>query len=172
MKITNLFILFALVFATVSCNKDDDGPEPFLLTKSNIAGNYKTTLLKAHMEQTYTVNNVPIVSVTDVEGDTFQLTTVFGADGTYTNTGQYRIVTTTTTGGQTVTNSEIVLIDDEGTYVLNPTSNKITITTDDASLTFDVTTFNPSQLHLLMKSSEPVDGVPTTSTLEVHLERK
>ncbi len=172
MKISKLMLLLVLAIGAVGCNKDDDGPEPYRLTNANIAGSYKTIFLKGHMEQTFTVNNVDILSVTDVVGDTFQLTTVFKTDGTYLTSGQYRAVTTNTTGGQTTTNSEIILVDQEGTYVLNPTSNTITIVVDNTPLTFDVTSFNSNQIKMVHNSNAPVDGVPTTSRLEIHLERQ
>ncbi len=174
MKISKLIFLFMLAVATVGCNKDDDnGPEPYVLSNANLAGSYKTTLLKGHIEQTFNVNGSDVQSITDIVGDTFQLTTVFAVDGTYTTSGQYRTVTTVTTANNPPEiTTEIILVDDSGTYVLNTTTKKITITVDGDSDTFDVALFNETKLNLFQESSDPIGGVPTTATFNINFERK
>lgn len=161
-----------LAVATVSCSSDDDGPEPFLLTKSNLAGNYKTELMTAHIEQTFTINNAPIVSTTTIEGDTFQVNTVFFEDGTFTRNGNFRIVTTVNTNGQTDTTSEIITVDEAGTYVIGQSANSITLRQNGDSQTFDVKLFNQTKLNLQRNSTDPIDDVPTIATFDVHLVRK
>lgn len=171
MKLSKLFFLFILAIATVSCSSDDDG-SPYLLTPVNLSGNYKTELLTEHREQTFTVNNVPVVSTTDIVGDTFEVNTVFKEDGTYTSLGQYRSVTTIKTAGQTTTENRIVNVDETGTYVINQTAKNVTITIDGKSKTYDATLFNETKLNLKRDSSEPIDDVPTISSFKVNLVRK
>ncbi len=161
-----------LAVATISCSSDDDGPAPYLLTQSNLAGNYKTELLTARIEQTFTINNVPIVSVTEIVGDTFQVNTTFSEDGTFTHVGNYRIVTTVTTSGQTNTTSEIITVDESGTYVIGQGGNSITLRQDGASETHDVTAFNEIRLNLQRNSTDPIDNVPTVATFHTHLVRR
>lgn len=172
MKLSKLFFLFMLGVATVSCSSDDDGATPYLLTNENIAGNYKTELQTAHMEQTFTVNNVPVVSITDIVGDTFQVNTLFNADGTYSRVGQFRIVTTTNTAGQTATTNEIIVVDESGTYVINQTAQNITLKQDGESKTFQVVEFNEIKINLTNDSTDPVNGVPTTASYRWNLVRK
>lgn len=171
MKLSKLFFLVVLAIATVSCSSDDDGT-PFLLNPANLSGNYKTELLTMTIEQTFTVNNVPVVSTTSIVGDTFELNTVFKEDGTYTSLGQYRMVTTTKTAGQTTTESKIVNVDETGTYVINQTAKNITITIDGESKTYNATLFNETKLNLQRDSSEPIDDVPTISSFKTNLVRK
>lgn len=172
MKLSKMLFLFTLAIATVSCSSDDDGAEPYLLTNENIAGNYKTELLTAQMEQTFSVNNVPVPSTTNLIGDTFQVNTLFNADGTYSRLGQYRIVTTTNTTGQTATTNEIIVVDESGTYVINQTSNSLTLTQNGISQSFQVVLFNETKLNLSRDSSDPIGGVPTTASFRWNLVRK
>lgn len=127
--------------------------------------------MTAHIEQTFTVNNVPILSVTDIEGDTFQVNTIFHPDGTFTRVGNFRIVTTVTTSGQTNTTSEIITVDEAGTYVINITSNTITLSQEGGSQTFNVKLFSETKLNLERNSSDPIDGVPTTAIFKINLSR-
>lgn len=172
MKLSKLFFLMLLAVATVSCSSDDDGAEPYLLTKANLAGNYKTELMNAHIEQTFTINNVPIVSVTDVVGDTFQVNTTFHEDGTYTTVGNFRVVTTVNTSGQTSSTSEIITVDESGTYVIGQSANTITLRQSGNSQTYDVKNFNEIRLNLQRNSTDPIDDVPTVATFDIHLVRK
>lgn len=170
MKLSKLLFLMLLAIATVSCSSDD-GAEPFLLTKANLAGNYKTELLTAHIEQTFTVNNIPILSVTDIVGDTFQVNTTFFEDGTFTRTGNFRIVTTVRTNNQTETTSEIITVDESGTYVIGQTGNTLTLRQNGDSQTFDVKRFNETKLSLERISNDPIDDVPATAVFKMNLSR-
>ncbi len=171
MKLSKLILLMLLAIATVSCSNDDDGAEPFLLTKRNLAGNYKTQLLTVHIEQTFTVNNAPILSVTDIAGDTFQVNTTFYEDGTFTRVGNFRILTTITTGPIVNTESEIITVDETGTYVIGPTGNTITLRQNGDSQTFDVKLFNETKLNLERNSTDPINDVPTMATFKINLSR-
>ena len=172
MNFTKLIFLFTLAFATVSCSSDDDGNAPYVFNNTNLSGNYKTTLLTGDIEQTYLVNGTEVKSTIKIVGDTFQLTTVFGTDGSYSATGQYRTETKTTTAGNTVTETEIVVVDDQGTYVISEDKKNFTLTIDGESETYDVALFNETKLNLKRDFNETIGDVPTVGNFKVNFERK
>lgn len=171
MNFKKLIFLFTLALATISCSSDDDGPGPYVFSNDNLSGNYKTTLLTGDIEQTYTVNGTEVKSVTKIIGDTFQMTTVFGANGSYSASGQYRIETKITTAGNTTTDSEIIVVEDEGTYSISPDKKRLTITIDGDAETFDVSLFNETKLNLKREINETINDVPTVGTFKVNYER-
>ena len=171
MNFKKLIFLFTLAIATISCSSDDDGPGPYVFSNDNLSGNYKTTLLTGDIEQTYTVNGTEVKSVTKIVGDTFQMTTVFGANGSYSASGQYRTETTITTAGNTTTDSEIIVVEDEGTYSISPDKKRLTITIDGDAETFDVSLFNETKLNLKREINETNNDVPTVGTFKVNYER-
>ncbi len=171
MKLSKLLFLFMLAIATVSCSSDDDAT-PYEFNNVNLSGNYKIELLNDRKEQTFTINNATIVSVTEIIGSTFKVNTVFNADGTFTSKGNYFITKTTTTSGQTETTTDIIDVDVSGNYVLNQTARNITISHDGKSTTYDVALYDETKLNLKRDSSEPIDEVPTISSFKMNLVRK
>lgn len=170
MKISKILVILIMAVSVFGCKKDDNNPT-FDLNNANFAGTYRITSYNGKIEQTFDINGTPVASTTTLVGDTFQVNTVFGTNGSYRSTGEYRLVTTVVTAGNTTTGSEIIVVDDSGTYLLNSSTNKITITVDGDPQTFDVVLFNETSVTLKMTSSDPIGGVPATSTLEIQLVR-
>lgn len=172
MKITKMLLVMFLAVAAVSCNKDDNGPEPFTLSNANISGTYKITSLNIRMDQTFTINGTPIQSVTTVVGDTFQVNTVLSTNGTYASTGNYRITTTVVTnGGEPTTETSIITANDTGTFTVNSSDNTISIPVNGTIQTYDVVLFNSTQINLQRNSTNSIGGVPTTTVENINLVR-
>jgi hypothetical protein len=87
------------------------------------------------------------------------------ADGTYTASGLYRIVSVITPAlGDKVTNSEIISITDSGTFTLNTIDAQITFFSaldDFLNGTFNILIFNETVLSLYQEMEEVDDAVTT-----------
>ncbi len=168
MKLTKLIFLFALAIATVSCGSDDDGATTYNLTNANLAGTYKISDLSANSTSTTNVSGTTVtVATATVEGDTFQVSVVFNANGSYTAVGQYRIVTTVTpTGQDPIIEEEIIVVDSNGSYSLNEVNQTISLNPEDDDFIeglFDVTLFNNTTFNI-KQEDVTTDGGITTST--------
>lgn len=178
MKITKLIFLFALVAATVSCSKNDDdnGPEPYNLTNANLAGAYKISALSINSTSTTNVSGTTVtVATATMVGDTFQVNISFKENGTYTATGQYRIVTTITpTGQDPIIEEEILVVDSAGTYSLNDVNQTIRLNNNDDEFLeglFDVTLFNATNFNLAQEDVMTEGGITTSSEAIINLVR-
>ena len=141
MKITKLIFLFAILFATVSCNKDDDNaPAVYEFNKANLTGTYALKFFESKEIETVRVSGFDVVTTTVSIGDTFNVSTIFAADNTVTSNGTYRISETVTQGNQTNSDAYIVVLSNEVTgYSVNSAALELTI---DGS-TYKVSDFSP-----------------------------
>lgn len=178
MNITKFLLVMFLAVATVSCNKDDDGggDTPFTLTNTNLSGTYKISSASAtSISTTNVAGSTVTVATTTVVGDTFQVSIIFNENGSYTATGQYRIVTTITpTGGAPIVTEEILVVDSSGTYSLNSSSQTILINSNDDSFVdglFDVALFNETTVNLTQEDISVEGGITTTTDGILNLTR-
>ena len=121
--------------------------------------------------------SVPVtVATATSKGDTFQVTFVLSANGSYTASGQYRIVSVISpTFGDQVTNTEIINFSESGTYQLNTTNNTITInssTGDFIEGTLDIETFNETTVSFTQEMEEVVDGIKTEIKASISFTRQ
>jgi len=166
MKIRKILWILVLAISIVSCNKDDDGEAPFLLTNSNIAGTHVLTYLRTDIVEVFEINGIQITSSVSIVGSTFQVTFVFSENGTYTAEGEYLATITTTVAGQSNVETEIIVLDEAGTYQVN--TNDETISVSDGTLidTFDVSVFNENTMTWMQDVSETSsDGTIDTQTV-------
>lgn len=137
-----------LVFAIsiVSCKKDDDGDNTFLLNNTNVAGSYALTFFASTDVETTTINGLEIVSTTTTTGDTFQLDIIFDEDGSYLVDGEYReSFVVDVNGTVTMEDSEIIVIDNEtGNYSTNSANSLFIL---DGTI-YEVTLFNQTELRI------------------------
>ncbi len=124
MKTLKFFLFVATIFTLSACSSDDDngGPVQVALTIDNLTGTFEFTYYEGMTETTGTVQgNTVTLATTTYFGDTFtNARTMFNSDGTYENSGSFRITTTTNVMGQDpMTESEIITIIDSGDYVVN-----------------------------------------------------
>ncbi|MCB0464107.1 MAG: hypothetical protein KDC78_00320 [Aequorivita sp.] len=177
MKLTKLIFLFVLTLAAVSCSKDDNNdPEPYNLTNANLAGTYKISAVSGNSTSTTNVSGTTVtIATTTVVGDTFQVSIIFNENGTYTATGQYRIVTTITpTGQDPIVSEEILVVDSSGSYSVNSSNQTITFNSNDDSFVeglFDVTLFNNTTFNLMQEDVTTDGGITTTSEANINLTR-
>ncbi|NNM22980.1 MAG: hypothetical protein HKO54_05455 [Flavobacteriaceae bacterium] len=173
--IKNLLILIIAIPMLLACKKDDNGGESaFLLSKANIAGSHDLTYLTSNIEQTFEVNGIPVNSTTTIVGDTFQVVVVFSEDGTYAAEGQYRITTTITVAGMTETDTEIIVLDETGTFQLD--ANTQTITFDGGSEfgdgTFEFALFNENEMRITQSLAIDENGATGDAETEVRFVRQ
>ena len=119
-----LFILMAVV-TLVACKSDDDNNEPtFLFSNTNLAGSHDLTFLNVNAEITDDVAGIPFTVLVTGNGNTFQTTMNFMANGTFVIDGEFAIATETTADGTTTPGSIIIDLDNEtGTYNIGTNAN-------------------------------------------------
>jgi hypothetical protein len=167
-------LLLVIAVSIVSCKSDDDGVVAFTLSNTNIAGTHALNFFLVNLDQSLEFNGIPVTSNTSIVGDTFQVTAVFGDNGTYTISGQYRIVATVTVGGISETDTEIIVLDDSGTYQINTTDQTITMSglNELGDGVFDVELFNETEFRLTQTISETTPDITSTTTTELRFVRE
>ena len=174
MKFSKILLLLVIAVSIVSCKSDDDGVVAFTLSNTNIAGTHALNFFLVNLDQSLEFNGIPVTSNTSIVGDTFQVTAVFGDNGTYTISGQYRIVATVTVGGISETDTEIIVLDDSGTYQINTTDQTITMSglNELGDGVFDVELFNETEFRLTQTISETTPDITSTTTTELRFVRE
>ena len=170
MKLLKSLLVLFIAVSIASCSSNNDEVS-FTLSNANIAGTYNISSLNIISKIT-TVTDVAGIPVTlDIassksEGDTFQVDFVINENGTYTSSGEYRLVTTISPiTGETTTNSEIIKFNDSGSYVLNTTNETIVLTSDTDDFiegTLNVVKFNENTIDISQEVEEK-EGSNTVS---------
>lgn len=174
MKPINFLVLLFLSISLVACsNSDDDGEAPFVLNLSNLAGTYGLNFFEVDLRQTIEFQGIPITSVTDIVGDTFQVELILNQNGSYAIEGEYRITATTTVAGETETETEIVTVDDSGNFTLDNDQQTLTIDSSNPLLDgiYQISLFNETQLNLTQEISLEEDGITSELTGEQRYNR-
>tara|TARA_B100000787_G_scaffold98399_1_gene72556 strand:+ start:14792 stop:15322 length:531 start_codon:yes stop_codon:yes gene_type:complete len=170
-------ILFVLIASTiVSCADNTVEPE-LTLSNENLAGDYNLTSFNTNIETSATVSGVTVpVSNTSLVGNTFQVDIIFDTDGTYTAAGEYVIVgTITPVGADAITESEIIVFSDAGSYSVNTLDNTITFMVQGEELlsgTFNVTVFNETTFTISQQAEETLGELTSSININASLERK
>ena len=171
------FTLIAFITTTIlSCSDNSNDPE-LDLTNESLAGNYNITILNIDIESSAEVAGVPVtISNTTIDGDTFQVDVVFNTNGTYTAGGQYRVTSTVTpVATPPVTNTEIIVFDDSGSYSINSDENTITFMIQDQALlsgTFNVSDFNENSISLTRQVEETIGDITSLINMNISLDKK
>lgn len=149
-----------MIVSLAACKSDDDGAAQFLLTTDNVAGTHQITFYESYEEDTFIINNIPLVSTITTIGDTFQITLKLNTDLTYTLNGQYRITETTIVGGETLIDTEILVLNETGTFAVDANDLTMTLTSGlgGDSQTWDVTLFNETQMNLTYLETGNLDN--------------
>jgi len=170
------FTLIAFITTTIlSCSDNSNDPE-LDLTNESLAGSYNITILNIDIESSAEVAGVPVtISNTTIDGDTFQVDVVFNTNGTYTAGGQYRVTPTVTpVATPPVTNTEIIVFDDSGSYSINSDESTITFMIQDQALlsgTFNVSDFNENSISLTQQVEETIGDITSLINMNISLER-
>lgn len=200
MKFSKIFVVLLFVLAIVSCKKDDS-PDQFidsdgdgvvdvndlcpnipgtvldngcyLITNINLTGAHAFSFYSEHLVTTVSIPpNPPVELISDITGDIFQITLSFTEAGTFTFVGEFLV--TVTVEGQPPT-SQIVTVDESGTYQANDESETITFmgTGDYLNGVFTVTMFDQSELRLTKEETIIVsDEIMTNSEKEFRFIRE
>lgn len=176
MKSAKYLLIFILALSVLSCNKNDDdgGTTTFLLSAENLAGTHALTFLTVDIEETQEINGIPVTSTITAVGSTFQVEMIFRADGTYSIEGQYLLTTTVTVAGQTETDTEIIVLDEGGTYSLDANDQTIFVSGSGGELgsgTFDITVFNETDFRFVQTQVITANGISGDIISEYRFER-
>jgi len=176
MKIFKLTLIAFITTTILSCSDNSNEPE-LDLTNESLAGNYNITILSIDIESSAEVAGVPVtISNTTIDGDTFQVDVVFNTNGTYTAGGQYRVSSTVTpVATPPVTNTEIIVFNDSGSYSINSDENTITFMIQDQALlsgTFNVSDFNENSISLTQQVEETIGDITSLINMNISLDRK
>jgi hypothetical protein len=171
----NILIIFITALSMVACN--DEIPEPeYPLTAENLAGTYNIKSLDANLNATAVIQGILTpVSTGSITGDTFNVSFVINANGTYTATGGYRMTTTINPiGASPATTSEIVAFDDAGTYTLDTDSNTITLNSNGSDFlegSIQIRSFNETSFTISQETSETEGGITIDADFTIVFER-
>jgi hypothetical protein len=150
MKITKTLLVLMLTLAVVSCKKSDDGPEAFVLSRTNLAGTHNLTYFTSNVQIMGTVGGNPFTVTENSTADTYQAEVTFTSAGTYTLSGEFRTTTTSSQGGD----PEIIIVvwNETGSYQVNDAAKTIimteTGTSSSNSVLNNVTLFNETELRV------------------------
>jgi hypothetical protein len=175
MKIFKFTLIALITTAILSCS-DNSYESELELTNESLAGNHNITILNIDIESSAEVAGVPVtISNTTIDGDTFQVDVVFNTNGTYTAGGQYRVTSTVTpVATPPVTNTEIIVFNNSGSYSINTDENTITFMVQDQALlsgTFNVADFNENSISLDQQVEETVGDITSLINMNISLER-
>ena len=180
MKFLKYILVLLMAVSITNCGDESSAPS-FVLSTANIAGSYIINSLSIDTKVTSVTDvsgvSVPFTIATSTStGDTFQVDFVLNVNGTYTASGQYRIVSVVTpTVGSQLTNSEIISFTDSGSYELNTTNNTLTIissTGDFIEGTMDIVTFNETTVSLSQETEVELDAITTEINSRISFTRE
>ncbi|WP_299110827.1 hypothetical protein [uncultured Winogradskyella sp.] len=172
MKLLKSFLLIIILVSFSACSSDDDGggSNSVELTIENLVGTYEVTFLRGSSETSVTATDgsTVVTETEEREGDTFtNAIFVFNANGTYTTSGNFRETSTVTITGQSPeTESEIVSIDDSGTYSVNTESRTIIFDSDEIN---DVTRFNGTELRIVENYIDSFESFNEVGIVEIRM---
>ena len=184
----HILIAFMAVATLVACKGDDDSPEEaaFILTNSNLAGDYDLSFLTVNAEITQPIAGVPATAVINGQGDILQTTANFTNNGTFVLDGLYSIDTTVSINGGTPTETPVIvdLENESGTYVIGGNADTIvftgiadvqinpTVAIDLFNGAWDVTLFNENEIRLQKMENTTIDNVDTVANVEIRFMRQ
>ena len=176
MKPTKILLIFVLALSVISCNKKDDDGETnsFLLNAANLAGTHALTFLTINIEETTEINGIPVTSTITSVGSTFQVEIIFLENGTYTIEGQYLMTTTVSVAGQSETDTEIIVLDEGGTYSIDANEETIFVSGSGGELgsgTFDITLFNETDFRFTQTQVITTNGTTGDIVSEYRFKR-
>jgi hypothetical protein len=156
------FIIILLISVSITNCSDDSGDAPYILSNDNIAGVYNISKFNISTKVSAVTSGIPVtISNASSVGDTFQFNFTLNANGNYTASGKYRIVSIITPiGSAPINNDSLLNVNDSGTYKINPTNNTITFTSSTGDFlegTLEVVTFNETTISLTQEVEE-VEG--------------
>jgi hypothetical protein len=173
----SVLILFISVLFTY-CSGDDT--EVFIdLSNSTLSDTYSIKSLNEEIKEVATsaaAGTTVDVSTTSSIGDTFfEIDFVINANGTYTASGSYRMVSSIKpNGGDTVMENIIVSFDTAGTYTTNKTENTVTFSPNNGEFLkgeFNVLKFNETTVTLTQEVVEVNDPITNTINRTISLTR-
>ena len=168
MKSLKLFFIAIAAFGLTSCSSDDDGGNNSVeLTVENIEGTYNVVFLQGSEVETNDNTGV-IVATRQITTDTFtNAVYTFDANGTYSASGSFRVVTVETLTGQNpATESEIQSFDEEDLPFTVDTANRVLNLEDGAR---NVILFDGTNLHMTFEETDTFEGNTSVINSELRL---
>ncbi len=176
MKTVKFILLLFATLSIISCNDNQSDPQ-LSLTTDNLAGLYHISNVEIDSEISAITSGVSVtISNATSVGDTFQVDFDINPNGTYTMDGQYRVVTTITPiGADPITNSEIIIVNDAGSYSLNPSENTITFLSQNSDFlegTFNVTMLDETSFSISQQIEQTEGSLSSSINANASFERQ
>jgi len=146
MKLSKILLILFVSVSVLSCKKDDDGESKFVLSNENVAGEHDLVFFKSTIVETTNVNGLDVVSTITSTGDTFDVEFDFNANGTYTASGLYRIVSKTVVNGETTDEDAYIETIDISNGTFSATSSSSVMILDGEA--YEVTLFDRDELRI------------------------
>ena len=166
MKIIKFLLIACITLVFFSCDDEVASP-PYPLSYENIAGNYNIQSLSIDTKTTTDVGGFPVTVSANGVGNTFQVDMIMNQDRTYSIKGEHVFVVTATVPGMSpTTETEIILIDEAGSFTINA-DNSITFSDQNAAFlsgSLNVTIFNENSFTLRQETTEDISITNSTIT--------
>lgn len=184
MNYKNYFLILFVSLSVLSCKSDDDNAEEpsFLLTETNLAGNYNHTYFMSTKTVNGTFQGLPVTVTTTVTADTYDGELTIDANGTFDTSGAFRKITNKTDGTTTTNNEDIIILNDDGTFSLDANTSTIIFTGfnvpadpddpnsfDNGIYSFSV--FNENEIRLVQEYTVEVNDETTDYLVEIRFTR-
>ncbi len=183
------FILVLFISVSITSCSDEANEPPYRLTNANIVGSYNIESFSLNSDLSNEIS--PGVSATfstaKFVGDTFQVDLELDANGTYTLSGQYRVITTITIVGGTnpTIPAAIINFSDSGTYSVNSLDNTIQFNSKSGNFlgatsldpvyldtSFNIVVFNENTFSIEQEAENTIDKIKTKTNSSISFVRK
>lgn len=168
MKLFKLLAILFISVSIVSCGGDDS--PSFDLSTANLAGTYDLTAFESESVTQITASGSTIELGRETGfGDSFDDAELIFSGNRFTFTGDYRIVSETIKNGETTEDTDIINLDDNGTFSLDLTDKEITFNGgENLNGVYNVDVFTSEKLVITIQGSQPaemVDGDDSVGTV-------
>jgi hypothetical protein len=171
MKPNKILLILMTALLVVSCKKDDDGNDEFVLNNENLSGTYELVFYETTSIETTNVNGLDVVSIINNIGDTFEVDYTFTPDGKYSASGLFRIVLTIMVNGELTSEDAFIETVDIANGNFSTTSSSSILVMD--GITYEVSVFNENEFRIMYNEIRTFPNGDTEDyTEELHFIRK
>lgn len=147
MKPNKILLILFTALLVVSCKKDDDGNDEFVLNNENLSGTYELVFYSTTSIETTNINGLDVISTITNVGDTFEVDYTFTPDGKYSASGLFRIVVTIMVNGELTSEDAFIETVEIPNGNFSTTSSSSILVMD--GITYEVGVFNENEFRIM-----------------------